>query len=93
MEEEMIVLEMTEVESKFIYDLLYFVDIDTFCSERNKRLRKRYEAACDIHRVLGEQLSFAKINHKDCCMVGYHNKKTKNILLIDREYAVYEEGQ
>jgi hypothetical protein len=93
MEEEMIVLEMTEVESKFIYDLLYFVDIDTFCSERNKRLRKRYEAACDIHRVLGEQLNFPKINHKDFCMVGYHNKKTKNILLIDREYAVYEEGQ
>lgn len=93
MEEEMIVLEMTEVESKFIYDLLYFVDIDTFCFERNKRLRKRYEAACDIHRVLGEQLNFPKINHKDFCMVGYHNKKTKNILLIDREYAVYEEGQ
>jgi hypothetical protein len=40
MEEEMIVLEMTEVEAKFIYDLLYFVNIELFVLKEIKDFGK-----------------------------------------------------
>lgn len=93
MEEEMIGIELTKVEAKLIYDLLSFVKTSERTYDVNKRLRKRWEAALDILSVIGSELNYPYVNHKDFCMVGNHNRKEKGIWLIDRNSYYYEDGQ
>ena len=93
MEEEMIGIELTNVEAKLIYDLLSHVEISVGTYDENKRLRKRWEAARDILSVIGSELNYPYVNHKDFCMRGEHNRKEKGIWLIDRDSYYYVDGQ